>query len=192
MILIIDNYDSFTYNLYQIIGEIDPDIRIVKNDEVKISDIESLCPRRIIISSGSARFSDVASCKEAVKHFAGKVPILGIGLGHHIICQAFGAELGHAKSLMHGKQEKIKIDPGCPVFKGLPKVIDAAMYHSFTAAKETLPKVLEAVASSFEDEIMAVVHRECKVYGLQFHPESIMTPLGGKIMENFIGGRGND
>ncbi|WP_044933987.1 anthranilate synthase component II [Pseudobutyrivibrio sp. LB2011] len=186
MILLIDNYDSFSYNLFQLVGEIEPDIKVSRNDEIRISDIEKLNPSHIIISPGPGKPSEAGICEEIVTHFAGKIPILGVCLGHQAICEAFGANVTYAKELMHGKQSKVQVDNSCKLFKGLPDTVDVARYHSLAADKDSLPEMLKAVAITKDGEIMAVAHKEYEVYGLQFHPESILTSNGKKMIENFI------
>ena len=186
MILLIDNYDSFSYNLFQLVGEIEPDIKVCRNDEIRISDIEKLNPSHIIISPGAGKPSEAGICEEVVTHFAGKIPILGVCLGHQAICEAFGANVTYAKELMHGKQSKVQVDNSCKLFKGLTGEIDVARYHSLAADKDSLPEMLKAVAITKDGEIMAVAHNEYEVYGLQFHPESILTTDGKRMIENFI------
>ena len=186
MILLIDNYDSFSYNLFQLVGEIEPDIKVCRNDEIRISDIEKLNPSHIIISPGPGKPSEAGICEEIVTHFAGKIPILGVCLGHQAICEAFGANVTYAKELMHGKQSKVQVDNSCKLFKGLPDTVDVARYHSLAADKDSLPEMLKAVAITKDGEIMAVAHKEYEVYGLQFHPESILTSNGKDMIENFI------
>jgi len=189
MILLIDNYDSFSYNLYQLIGSIDPDIRVIRNDEMTIKEIEALRPEAILLSPGPGKPCNAGVCTEASRYFAGKIPILGVCLGHQAICEAFGATVSYAKTLMHGKQSKIKIDNKSSIFKGLPEFIDGARYHSLAALEDTIPEELIIIARSDDGEIMAVKHRDYDIYGLQFHPESILTPEGRTILENFIGGK---
>lgn len=186
MILLIDNYDSFSYNLFQLVGEIEPDIKVCRNDEIRISDIEKLNPSHIIISPGPGKPSEAGICEEVVTHFAGKIPILGVCLGHQAICEAFGANVTYAKELMHGKQSRVQVDNSCKLFKGLTGEIDVARYHSLAADKDSLPEMLKAVAITKDGEIMAVAHKEYEVYGLQFHPESILTTDGKRMIENFI------
>ena len=186
MILLIDNYDSFSYNLFQLVGEIEPDIKVCRNDEIRISDIEKLNPSHIIISPGPGKPSEAGICEEIVTHFAGKIPILGVCLGHQAICEAFGANVTYAKELMHGKQSRVQVDNSCKLFKGLPDTVDVARYHSLAADKDSLPEMLKAVATTKDGEIMAVAHKEYEVYGLQFHPESILTSNGKNMIENFI------
>lgn len=186
MIILIDNYDSFSYNLFQYIGEINSDIKVIKNDELTVSEIEKLSPRALIISPGPGKPSDAGICEEAVKKLAGKIPMLGICLGHQAICEAFGGKIGYAKKLMHGKPSDIKVDTDSVLFNGLPERIKAARYHSLAAWRESLPDKLKITAVSDDGEIMAVEHKDYPVYGLQFHPESIMTPDGKKILTNFM------
>lgn len=186
MILLIDNYDSFSYNLYQLVGEINSDIRVIRNDEMTVEEIENLSPEKIIISPGPGKPEDAGICIDVIKHFAGKVPILGVCLGHQAICKAFGAAVSHAKSIMHGKESVIKTDTSSLIFKGLPKNITVARYHSLAAVDSTMPDCLKITATSDDDEIMAVEHRHFPVYGLQFHPESIMTPDGMTMLRNFM------
>lgn len=189
MILLIDNYDSFSYNLYQLAGSINPDIRVIRNDSLPLAAIEALRPDRLLLSPGPGRPSGAGICTAAAAYFAGKIPILGICLGHQAICEAFGAALDYARTLMHGKQSDITLDTGCPIFAGLPRTIKGARYHSLTAAEASLPRELVVTARSEDGEIMAVRHRAHEVYGLQFHPESILTPYGRTILENFLGGK---
>ncbi len=192
MILLIDNYDSFSYNLYQLVGEIHRDIRVIRNDELTIQEIEALHPARIILSPGPGRPADAGVCVEAAKHFAGKVPVLGVCLGHQAICEAYGAIVSYAKRLMHGKQSEIHVDAECPLFRGLPATIKGARYHSLAALENTMPEELIVTARTDDGEIMAVRHRVYEVYGVQFHPESILTPHGKTILKNFIGGIEDD
>ena len=186
MILLIDNYDSFSYNLYQLIGEINPDIKVVRNDELRICDIEKMAPNHIIISPGPGRPIDAGICEDVIAHFAGKIPILGVCLGHQAICETFGADITYAKELMHGKQSKVFIDRNCKMFKGLPSEINVARYHSLAAEGSKLPTNLKIVAKTEDNEVMAVKHKDYEVYGLQFHPESILTKDGLKMVENFL------
>ena len=187
MILLIDNYDSFSYNLYQLIGEIDSDIKVIRNDEMTVEEIEKLEPKRIIISPGPGRPEDAGIIVEAAKTVCKKIPTLGVCLGHQAICKAFGAEITYAKKLMHGKQSIISADDTSRLFKGCPKEFPVARYHSLAADKDTMPEELRITATAQDDgEIMAVEHKEYPIYGVQFHPESIMTPLGKEILKNFI------
>ena len=194
MILLIDNYDSFSYNLYQYVGVIDPDIRVIKNDELSLAEIQKLNPSHIIISPGPGRPKDAGICEEVVDFFKDKTPILGVCLGHQAICEVFGGEITYAKTLMHGKQSTVHIANGSPIFRGLPPIIQAARYHSLGAKRNTLPDELLIIAEDDEGEVMAVKHRDYEVYGLQFHPESILTEDGNRMIENFlkIGRKNND
>lgn len=186
MILLIDNYDSFSYNLYQLVGSLQPEIRVVRNDAMTLEEIDALRPQAILLSPGPGKPADAGICVEAAKYFAGKIPILGVCLGHQAICEAFGATVSYAKTLMHGKQSLMKMDTDCKLFQGLPEEIEGARYHSLAALEDTMPEELTITARSEDGEIMAVKHREHDVYGLQFHPESILTPQGRTILENFI------
>jgi anthranilate synthase component 2 len=186
MILLIDNYDSFSYNLYQMAGVINPDIMAVRNDRITVAEIAALAPSHIIISPGPGRPKDAGICEEAIKYFAGKIPILGVCLGHQAICEAFGAAVECAKHLMHGKASRIRLDTSCRIFAGLPEVISGARYHSLAAVENTLPESLAVTARSDDGEIMGVMLRGGSVYGLQFHPESILTPDGNKILSGFL------
>lgn len=186
MILLIDNYDSFSYNVYQLVGSVTPDITVVRNDEVTVEEIDKMAPEAIIISPGPGRPADAGICIEAIRHFAGKVPILGICLGHQAICEAFGATVSYAKELMHGKQKEMIQDANGTIFAGLPKRFLAARYHSLAAIEETIPDCLKVTACCEDGEIMAVEHVEYPIFGLQFHPESVMTPDGRQMIENFV------
>lgn len=187
MILIIDNYDSFTYNLVQLAGSINPDIKVVRNDELTVEEIEALGPTHIILSPGPGYPKDAGICEEVVRQLAGTAAILGVCLGHQGICEVYGAEIGHARRLMHGKKSRISIDNTVPLFKGLPPQIEAARYHSLAARKETLPAQLLVIGEDEMGEVMAVKHVDFDVYGVQFHPESILTPMGPVILKNFLG-----
>lgn len=186
MILLIDNYDSFSYNLVQLCGTLEPDIKVVRNDAVTVKDIEKMNPSHIILSPGPGYPRDAGICEETVRQLKGKIPILGVCLGHQAICEAFGAKITLAAQLVHGKQSRIKIDTECPLFADLPKEIDAARYHSLVAQPGTLPPELAVTATDARGEIMAVSHTQYPVFGLQFHPESILTPQGMVILENFL------
>jgi len=188
MIVLIDNYDSFSYNLFQLIGSFNPDIRVVRNDEITVREIEAMNPEAIILSPGPGKPCDAGVCMEAARYFAGKAPVLGVCLGHQAICEAFGATVSYAKTLMHGKQSKLRIENSCSIFRGLPAEIVGARYHSLAVMEETLPEELHIIARSGDGEVMAVRHRDFELYGLQFHPESILTPSGKTILENFLGG----
>ena len=186
MILLIDNYDSFTYNLVQLVGSIGAAITVIRNDELTVDQIRRLEASHIILSPGPGYPKDAGVCEKVVATLQGEVPILGVCLGHQAICEVFGAEITLAKRLMHGKQSNIHIANGARVFQGLPPMIHAARYHSLIARKDTLPDDLLVIAEDDDGEIMAVKHRNYEIYGLQFHPESILTPHGESIIRNFI------
>lgn len=185
MILLIDNYDSFSYNLYQLIGEIDPHIKVIRNDEMTVDEIKKMKPDRIILSPGPGRPEDAGMIVNVVKQIH-DIPILGVCLGHQAICAAFGATVTYAKELMHGKQSDVKFDAKCPLFRGCPEVAPVARYHSLAADADTIPEELKITALTTDGEIMAVQHKEHPIYGVQFHPESIMTPDGKQMLMNFI------
>ncbi|MDR3225293.1 MAG: aminodeoxychorismate/anthranilate synthase component II [Clostridiales Family XIII bacterium] len=186
MILLIDNYDSFSYNLYQLVGGVDPEISVVRNDALTMADIRACAPSHIILSPGPGRPADAGVCEDVVRTFAGEIPLLGVCLGHQAICEAFGATVTYAKELMHGKSSEITLDAACPIFGGLPGRVQGARYHSLAASAETLPPELIVSARSDDGEVMAVRHRTQAVFGLQFHPESILTPDGKRMLENFL------
>ncbi|MBQ9768053.1 MAG: aminodeoxychorismate/anthranilate synthase component II [Lachnospiraceae bacterium] len=188
MILLIDNYDSFSYNLYQLIGEIEPDIRVIRNDELTVEEIKTLKPDRIILSPGPGRPEQAGIIVEAAKVLGKEIPLLGVCLGHQAICAAFGATVTYAKELMHGKQSEVTFDENCSLFQGVPKSAPVARYHSLAADAATLPEELKVTALTADGEVMAVQHKEYPIYGVQFHPESIMTPDGKTMLENFIKG----
>ena len=225
MVLLIDNYDSFSYNLYQLIGSVTPDIKVIRNDELTVKEIEELKPSHIILSPGPGKPHDAGVCEEVVKELGGRIPILGVCLGHQAICEVYGATVTYAKRLMHGKQSVCTIADDVDIFEGIDDVeiskdtkqeiknkniiendddkktsqenvptasksarkINVARYHSLAARKDTIPESLQVIATSDDDgEVMAVKHVSYPVYGLQFHPESILTPSGIKILKNFI------
>ena len=186
MILLIDNYDSFSYNLYQLIGTINPDIKVIRNDDMTVDEIRSLNPEAIIISPGPGKPEDAGVCIDMVKELKGEFKILGVCLGHQAICTAFGGTVSYAKTLMHGKQSMTEVDTTSPIFTGLEKNIPVARYHSLSLIEDTLPDSLEIIGRADDGEIMAVKAKEYEVYGLQFHPESIMTPDGLKMLSNFF------
>lgn len=192
MILLIDNYDSFSYNLYQLIGSLNPDIRVVRNDELTVEEIDALKPEAIILSPGPGRPEDAGVCVDVVRRLGGKYRILGVCLGHQAICLANGAVVGYAKQLMHGKQSDVKLDTSCALFAGCREVEPVARYHSLAVDKSTMPDTLLSIGETKDGEVMAVKHRDYEVYGLQFHPESILTPAGRIMLQNFLGGREND
>lgn len=187
MILLIDNYDSFSYNLYQLMGAITEDIKVVRNDELSVSEIEALQPTHIVISPGPGFPIDAGVCEEMILKLKESTPILGVCLGHQAICEAFGAKIVHAKKMMHGKKSSIHIANGNEIFKGLPPIIEAARYHSLIAEKQGIPDELLVIAEDQSGEIMGVKHLDYEVYGVQFHPESILTPKGKQIIANFLG-----
>ena len=186
MILLIDNYDSFSYNLYQLIGSVEKDIKVIRNDEYTIEEIEAMGPEALILSPGPGKPADAGVCIDAVKYFAGELPMLGVCLGHQAICEAFGGTVSYAKELMHGKQSKVYQGGISPLFRGLGPEFKAARYHSLAARAEDFPEALKVTAESDDGEIMALEHREYPVFGVQFHPESVMTPDGKKMIENFM------
>lgn len=186
MILLIDNYDSFSYNLYQLIGEIEPDIKVIRNDEMTTEEIAKLNPDKIILSPGPGRPEDAGIIIEAAKTVSKNIPTLGVCLGHQAICNAYGAVITYAKELMHGKQSDVTFDTECPLFKNIPETAKVARYHSLAAAPDTMPDCLKVTAVTADGEVMAVQHREYPIFGVQFHPESIMTPDGRQMLRNFI------
>ena len=186
MILLIDNYDSFSYNLYQLIGEINPDIKVIRNDEMTIKEIEALSPDHIIISPGPGRPEDAGIIIEAAGTICKKIPTLGVCLGHQAICAAYGARVTYAGRLMHGKQSEAFLDVNSKIFENCPDKTLVARYHSLAADPDTMPECLKITARTRENEIMAVEHREYPIFGVQFHPESIMTPLGKEMLRSFI------
>ena len=186
MILLIDNYDSFSYNVYQLTASIHPDVKVIRNDEMTVEEIEKLAPTHIILSPGPGKPSDAGICEEVIRHFAGKLPILGICLGHQAICEVFGATITYAKQLMHGKQSMAVLDNESALFRGMDKEITVARYHSLAAKASTMPACLTLTARTADGEVMAVEHTEYPIYGVQFHPESVLTPEGYRIMKNFL------
>ena len=184
MILLIDNYDSFSYNLYQLVGELEADIKVIRNDEMTVDRIEKLAPDKIILSPGPGRPEDAGITAEVAATLSRKIPTLGVCLGHQAICQAYGAKIVHAKKLMHGKQSVVSLDTGSVLFKGLSKQTKVARYHSLAATD--LPEELSVTAMTEDGEVMAVQHKQYPIYGVQFHPESILTPLGKHMLRNCI------
>jgi anthranilate synthase component 2 len=186
MILLIDNYDSFSYNLYQLIGEVSPDIQVFRNDKITLDEIRDLNPDAIILSPGPGKPENAGICIDIVREFHDRIPILGVCLGHQAICEAFGGTVSHAKRLMHGKSSDISLEYDY-IFKALPSEISVGRYHSLSLIEDTLPDSLEIISKAKDDgEIMAVKHKQFNVYGLQFHPESILTPDGLTIIDNFL------
>ena len=190
MILLIDNYDSFSYNLYQLIGTIEPDIKVIRNDEMTVEEIKALNPQLIILSPGPGRPDQAGICEEVVKTLGPSIPILGVCLGHQAICEAYGGKIIHAKKLMHGKTSIARLDRSGVLFKEMDAEIKVARYHSLEADPDTLPAELFVTAMA-DGEIMAVEHEKYPVYGLQFHPESIYTEHGKRMIENFVNNIGN-
>ena len=186
MILLIDNYDSFSHNLYQLVGEIEPDIRVIRNNEMTAEEIQNLHPERIILSPGPGRPEDAGVIIEVIQKLGETIPILGVCLGHQAICAAFGATVTYARKLMHGKQSVVRFDRDCLLFKGCPESAPVARYHSLAADPDTIPKDLMITAVSEDGEGMAVQHKKYPIYGVQFHPESIMTPDGKQMLVNFV------
>jgi anthranilate synthase component 2 len=187
MLLMIDNYDSFTYNLVQYLGELGEDVRVVRNDEITLDEVAGLRPDRIVVSPGPCTPKEAGISVPLIRRFAGRIPILGVCLGHQSIGEAFGGTIVHAKQVMHGKTSAIHhADTG--VFKGLPQPFTATRYHSLVIERETRPDVLEITAWTDDGEIMGVRHRELAVEGVQFHPESILTEGGHDLLRNFLKG----
>lgn len=185
MLLVIDNYDSFTYNLVQYFGELGAEMKVIRNDELTVDEIESLAPDKIVISPGPCTPNEAGVSVEVVKRFGGKIPILGVCLGHQSIAQAFGGDVVRADRLMHGKTSMMEHD-GKSVFKGLPQPFEATRYHSLIVQKDTLPDCLEITAWTQEGEIMGLQHKEHEIHGVQFHPESILTAEGKNLLANFL------
>ena len=185
MLLMIDNYDSFTYNLVQYLGELGEEVKVLRNDEITLEGIEQLAPARIVISPGPCTPDEAGISMPLVRHFAGKVPILGVCLGHQSIGQALGGRIVHARQLMHGKTSAIHHD-GRGVFRGLPDGFTATRYHSLAIERASLPGCLVVSAWSEDGEIMGVRHQELAVEGVQFHPESILTEHGHPLLKNFL------
>jgi anthranilate synthase component 2 len=190
MLLMIDNYDSFTYNLVQYLGELGADVRVYRNDKISVQEIEDLQPERIVISPGPCTPNEAGVSIETIKQFAGRVPILGVCLGHQSIGQAFGGHIGHARAIMHGKTSMMH-HSNAGVFKGLPNPFEATRYHSLVIEPDSLPDCLEVTAwtaddSGAVDEIMGVRHKTMAVEGVQFHPESILTGCGHELLKNFL------
>ena len=190
MLLMIDNYDSFTYNLVQYLGELGADVQVFRNDMISVQDIEALAPEKIVISPGPCTPNEAGVSVEAIKQFAGQIPILGVCLGHQSIGQAFGGHIGHARAIMHGKTSMIHHNDG-GVFHGLPNPLEATRYHSLVIEQDSLPDCLEVTAWTQDekgelDEIMGVRHKTLAVEGVQFHPESILTGCGHDLLRNFL------
>ena len=185
MVLLIDNYDSFSYNLFQLAGEIRPDIQVIRNDAMTVDEIRRLAPDHIILSPGPGRPEDAGITPEVAAQIT-DIPVLGVCLGHQAICEAYGMTITYADRMMHGKESEVTLDTESLLFKGCPAHTSVARYHSLIADKNTLPDDLQITAKTATGEIMAIQHRHFPVFGVQFHPESIMTPDGRKIIENFL------
>ena len=188
MILLIDNYDSFTYNLYQYVGIFADDVRVVRNDKITVDEVRGLAPEKIILSPGPKRPEDAGICIDLVKEFYDKIPMMGICLGHQCIGQALGGTVSYAKAIFHGKQSLIE-HAGDGVFEGIDSPILVARYHSLAVIDEGLPECLKVLARTPDGEIMAMRHKDYPVVGLQFHPESVFTQHGKRIVENFVNDR---
>jgi anthranilate synthase component 2 len=187
MLLMIDNYDSFTYNLVQYFGELGEDVRVYRNDAITIKEIAAMAPDRLVISPGPCSPKEAGISVAAIQEFAGRIPLLGVCLGHQSIGYAFGGEIVHAKTMMHGKLSPVH-HAGLGVFAGLPNPLTATRYHSLAIRRDTLPDCLEITAWTDDGEIMGVRHRSLAVEGVQFHPESIMTERGHDLLRNFLKG----
>lgn len=185
MVLVIDNYDSFTWNLVQYLGELGEQVEVRRNDEVGLADIETLAPRRLLISPGPCGPEQAGISVEAIRRFAGHIPILGVCLGHQAIAHAFGAQVVRATRVVHGKTSRIRHD-GAGVFRGLPPDIEAGRYHSLAVSRPSLPDYLSVTASSEDGEVMGLRHRALPVEGVQFHPESVLTEHGLRMLANFL------
>ena len=186
MIVLIDNYDSFTYNLYQLVGELNPDLYVVRNDKCTVEDIDRLAPSHIIISPGPGNPDQAGICLETIEKLGSKYPILGVCLGHQAIGQAYGGKVVHAPQVVHGKADRVYFKEPCPLFAGLKEGFPCARYHSLLVDSSSLPDCLKITAVTKAGEIMGLMHEKYKVYGVQFHPESIMTPDGRVILKNFL------
>ncbi len=186
MVLLIDNYDSFSYNVYQLVGSIREDIKVIRNDAESVDEVEAGGYDHIILSPGPGYPVDAGICEDVIRKLSGKVPILGICLGHQAICEVFGAKIVHAKELMHGKKSVAALDTSAAIFEDLPEKTEVARYHSLAAEPASVPEVLKVISTTEDGEIMAVMHRDYDVFGLQFHPESILTKNGRRMMENFL------
>lgn len=186
MIILIDNYDSFSYNLYQLVGSVNPDIEVIRNDACTVEEIEAKNPEAILLSPGPGKPADAGICIELIRKMKGKVPILGVCLGHQAICEAFGATVGYAKELMHGKRKEMEQNGKGRLFRHMPERMPVARYHSLAVEEETLTEELVVTARCEDGEVMAVEHEAYDIFGVQFHPESVMTPDGRQMIENFM------
>lgn len=186
MILLIDHYDSFSFNLYQLIGTLNPDIKVVRSDELTVPQVLELAPSHIILSPGPGRPKDAGIYESLIPEVAGKIPLLGVCLGHQALGETFGGTVGFAKAVMHGKSSEVNLIAESKLFEGLPKSFEAARYHSLAVERENLPAELVVTAETADGEIMAMEHKTAPLYGVQFHPESILTPLGIQVLQNFL------
>ncbi|WP_418969073.1 aminodeoxychorismate/anthranilate synthase component II [Alloscardovia omnicolens] len=186
MILLIDNFDSFSYNLYQVVGQINPDIRVIRNNELTVEEVRALNPDHIILSPGPGRPEDAGITIEVARTVSKNIPTLGVCLGEQAICAAYGATVTYAKTLMHGKQSQVRFDTSSKLFAGCPQVAPVARYHSLVADQTTLPEQLRVTGITDDGEVMAVEHTQYPIYGVQFHPESILTPDGTQMITNFL------
>lgn len=186
MVLIIDNYDSFTYNLYQYVGNITSAVEVVRNDKITIPEIESSAPEKIILSPGPGFPAEAGICVELIRALGSRIPMLGVCLGHQAIGEAYGGKIIHAPQIMHGKADIAQLDENCPIFAGMGETAEVGRYHSLVIDPETLPLELAVTAKTDDGCIMGVKSRKDPVFGIQFHPESVLTPCGAKIIENFL------
>jgi anthranilate synthase component 2 len=186
MVLIIDNYDSFSYNLYQYIGALVSDVSVVRNDKITVDGIKELGPDHLVLSPGPGFPKDAGVCIEAVRELCGVMPVLGVCLGHQSIGEAFGGKVIHAPKLMHGKTSSINLDTTCPLFKNLPEKVEGMRYHSLIVERQSLPEDLRVTAWDADGEIMGFEHKQYPIYGLQFHPESFLTQYGFEMINNFL------
>ncbi|MDI9589537.1 MAG: aminodeoxychorismate/anthranilate synthase component II [Acidobacteriota bacterium] len=186
MIVLIDNYDSFSYNLYQLLGAVRRDIRVIRNDAMSVPELEALSPEALVLSPGPGRPADAGICEEAVRALSGRVPILGVCLGHQAICEAFGGEITYAREIMHGKSSLALANADCPLFEEVRQPMEVGRYHSLEVAAETLPACLRVTAETEDGAVMAVQHVSHPTFGLQFHPESILTPTGEQMAQGFM------
>ncbi len=186
MLILIDNYDSFAYNLYQMLGTLSPQIMVIRNDTHTVAEVLAMQPSRIVLSPGPGKPNEAGICKELILKLPQHIPLLGVCLGHQAIFEAFGGTVTYAKALMHGKQSLVRTMKPSPLFTNMPQEFLVARYHSLVGLKDTLPQELHCTAQSEDGEVMAVEHEKRPIFGLQFHPESIMTPQGATLLKNFM------
>ena len=191
-LVLIDNYDSFSYNLYQMLGALGAELTVFRNDEKTPGEIEAMQPDGIVLSPGPGRPEDAGCCVELVRKLGNRIPVLGVCLGHQATCTAYGGTVTYAGRMMHGKSSLARVNTDTLLFRGMKHEIQVARYHSLAAQEESLPECLAVTAKTAESEIMAVQHREYPVYGVQFHPESILTPDGNQILKKFLEGIKHD